>query len=65
MDELLDGLWRWTARHPEFHPKGFPEVACFALRDDVGTILVDPLLPEDDAAVLAALDGSSPGACAS
>ena len=43
MDELLDGLWRWTARHPEFHPKGFPEVASFALRDDVGTILVDPL----------------------
>ena len=56
MDELLEGLWRWTARHPEFHPKGFPEVACFALRDDVGTILVDPLLPEDDAAVLRALD---------
>ena len=52
MDELLDGLWRWTARHPAFHPKGFAEVACFALRDDLGTILVDPLLPEDDAAVL-------------
>ena len=57
MDELLDGLWRWTARHPEFHPQGFAEVACFALRDDLGTILVDPLLPEDDAAVLEALDG--------
>jgi glyoxylase-like metal-dependent hydrolase (beta-lactamase superfamily II) len=57
MDELHDGLWRWTARHPEFHPKGFPEVACFALRDDLGAILVDPLLPEDDEEVLTALDG--------
>lgn len=57
MDELLDGLWRWTARHPEFHPRGFAEVASFALRDDAGAILVDPLLPEDDAEVLAALDG--------
>lgn len=57
MDELLEGLWRWTAQHPEFHPQGFAEVACFALRDDLGTILVDPQLPADDAAVLEALDG--------
>ena len=30
--QLADGLWRWTARHPEWHPGEFgSEVACFAL----------------------------------
>ena len=31
MQRLTDGLWRWTARHPEWHPGEFgAEVACFA-----------------------------------
>jgi glyoxylase-like metal-dependent hydrolase (beta-lactamase superfamily II) len=61
--ELADGLWRWTARHPEWHPGAFgAEVACFALRDDDGLVLVDPLLPQDGADdVLAVLD-DAPGA---
>jgi hypothetical protein len=48
VNELEPGLWRWTRRHPEWHPGGFgDEVASYALRDDVGIVLVDPLL--DDA----------------
>ena len=44
---------------PEFHPQGFAEVACFALRDDLGTILVDPLLPRTTRRCWTALDASS------
>jgi hypothetical protein len=46
--KLAKDLWRWTARHPEWHPSGFgSEVACFALRAGDDTILIDPLLPEE------------------
>jgi hypothetical protein len=52
-EQLADGLWRWTARHPEWHPGDFgSEVASFALRAGDGTILVDPLLPPQPDAVL-------------
>jgi hypothetical protein len=45
---LAKGLWRWTARHPEWHPDGFgAEVGCFAIDAKGETLLVDPLLPED------------------
>ena len=48
VSELAPGLWRWAARHPEWHPGAFgSEVASYALRvrgDDV--LLIDPLLPE-------------------
>jgi hypothetical protein len=48
MDEILPGLWRWTGRHPEWHPGEFgAEVACFAARADGGTVLVDPLVLDD------------------
>jgi glyoxylase-like metal-dependent hydrolase (beta-lactamase superfamily II) len=47
--ELAAGLWRWTARHPEWHPGDFgAEVVSYALRDEEGIVLVDPLLPADD-----------------
>jgi hypothetical protein len=56
MDEILPGLWRWTGRHPEWHPGEFgKEVACFAARSDGGTLLVDPLVLDD--AQREALDG--------
>jgi hypothetical protein len=52
------GLWRWTARHPEWHPGEFGlEVASFALDAGGDLLLIDPLLPGEDAAVLELLDG--------
>jgi hypothetical protein len=51
--QLADGLWRWTARHPDWHPGEFgSEVASFALRAGHETVLVDPLLPPDPDSVL-------------
>jgi hypothetical protein len=53
LEQLADGLWRWTARHPEWHPGEFgAEVASYALRDGGDTILIDPLLPDGDVSVL-------------
>jgi hypothetical protein len=60
MQKLSDGLWRWTARHPEWHPGEFgAEVACFAAQAGDTTLVIDPLLPEDEAQaeeVLAVID---------
>jgi len=65
MQKLMGGLWRWTARHPEWHPGEFgAEVACFAAQAGDTTLLIDPLLPEEDGAedgrssVLAAIDAT-------
>jgi hypothetical protein len=66
MQKLTEGLWRWTARHPEWHPGEFgAEVASFAAKanGDKGAtlLLIDPLLPEDEAEaseVLDILDGA-------
>jgi hypothetical protein len=56
--EIAPGIWRWTARHPEWHPGEFgAEVACFALDAGDDLLLIDPLVPEDgDSAVLDLLD---------
>jgi hypothetical protein len=55
--KLAADLWRWTARHPEWHPGEFGrEVACFALRTGDDTILVDPLLPPEPDEVLDLID---------
>src|SRR5215213_3793139 len=60
MDQLARDLWRFTARHPEWHPRGFgDEVAGYALRDADGLALVDPLVAEE--ADLAALDTLATG----
>lgn len=58
MEEIAKGLWRWTARHPEWHPGAFgTEVASFAADGGDGTLLlIDPLLPPDPSSVLAVLD---------
>jgi hypothetical protein len=59
MEKLTTGLWRWTARHSEWHPGEFgAKVASFAAKADDGTLLlIDPLLPEQDPeAVLDVLD---------
>jgi glyoxylase-like metal-dependent hydrolase (beta-lactamase superfamily II) len=50
---LAKDLWRWTARHPEWHPGDFgAEVACFAVQAGEDTLLIDPLLPPDPQPVL-------------
>jgi hypothetical protein len=60
--ELTEGLWRWTARHPEWHPGEFgAEVASFALRAGDETLLIDPLLPDDDGEALSGLDAITDG----
>jgi hypothetical protein len=51
-------LWRWTARHPEWHPGDFgAEVACFAVRSGEDTLLIDPLLPPEPDRVLGLVEG--------
>jgi hypothetical protein len=51
--KLAPDLWRWTARHPEWHPGEFgSEVASFTLRTGTDTILIDPLLPPEPDPVL-------------
>ena len=48
MQELADGLWRWTARHAEWHPGEWgAEVASFALDAGDVLLLVDPLVPDE------------------
>jgi hypothetical protein len=57
MDKLTEGLWRWTARHPEWHPGEFgAEVASYAAQAGDTTLLIDPLLPPDSSSVLAVID---------
>lgn len=58
-ERIGPGLWRWTARHAEWHPGDFgAEVASFALDAGGDLLLIDPLLPPDDEAqVLDLLDG--------
>jgi hypothetical protein len=57
MQKLTDGLWRWTARHPAWHPGDFgAEVACFAAQAGDTTLLIDPLLPSDPDAVFRLVD---------
>jgi len=57
-ERLTDGVWRWTARHPEWHPGDFgSEVASFAVAANGDLLLIDPLLPPEPLAVLDLIDG--------
>jgi hypothetical protein len=57
-ERLADGLWRWTARHPEWHPGEFGrEVASFAVTAGDDVLLIDPLLPPEPQGVLDLVDG--------
>jgi hypothetical protein len=59
MQLISKGLWRWTARHPEWHPGDFgAEVACFAAQAGDTTLLIDPLLPPEPGPVLEAIDNT-------
>jgi hypothetical protein len=55
MRDLGHGIWHWTLRHPEWHPRTEfgAEVGCYAVRVDGGTVLIDPLL---DGSIAAELD---------
>jgi hypothetical protein len=48
--ELAPGLWWWTARHPEGQPGGSwdPQVRCFYAETDEATLVIDPLVPDDE-----------------
>jgi hypothetical protein len=58
VEQLADGIWRWTARHPEWHPGRWgAEVASYALAGSGRTVLIDPLAPEGDEEFWTRLDG--------
>jgi glyoxylase-like metal-dependent hydrolase (beta-lactamase superfamily II) len=62
MKELAPGLWQWTRTHPEWHPKGFGDaVSSYALLDDAGLVIVDPLLVGEDDPELATLESKATG----
>lgn len=54
MEEILPGLWRWTARHPAWNAGGEPggvddwpeAVGCVAYAAPRALVLVDPLIPD-------------------
>ena len=54
MQEIADGIWRWTARHPG---KWGAEMVSYGLSGRARTFLVDPLAPEGDEEFGAQLDG--------
>ena len=58
MNEIAPGIWRWTARHPEWHTRieWGHEVASFALVGGSSLTLVDPLLPDPGTADRAETD---------
>jgi hypothetical protein len=66
--ELARGLWRWTARHPDWEPRQeeddpadwAPEVGCVAYATDQALALIDPLVDDGDYGLLDELaDGKS------
>jgi glyoxylase-like metal-dependent hydrolase (beta-lactamase superfamily II) len=44
VQRLANGLWRWTARHPEWGE----DVGCVYYEADDATVLIDPLVPAGD-----------------
>ena len=54
--QIADGLWRWTARHPDWSPDksgvgGWEhEVASHYLETDDAAVAIDPLIPNDSGA---------------
>lgn len=66
VDRLADGLWRWTAPHPDWTPEEGPyggwgrDVSCVYHEAEEGIVLIDPLVPDDEdnaARFWRALDG--------
>ena len=59
--EISPRVWRWTARHPEWHGQHewTHEVASFALASESTLVLVDPLLSADADAAEATVESAS------
>jgi hypothetical protein len=55
VQRICDGLWRWTAPHPDWVPGGegphdWPrDVGCVYYEAPDATVLIDPLVPDDAA----------------
>src|SRR6266567_1702742 len=50
---IADGLWRWTAPHPNWenwpeHDELSPDVGCVYYEADDATVLIDPLVPGEE-----------------
>jgi hypothetical protein len=53
LEEIRPGLWRWTARHPDWRPDAAPQsaadwppdVGCVLCETADATVLIDPLVP--------------------
>ncbi len=64
VDEIAPGLWRWTAPHPGWEPDPEPEspadwpreVGCVYYEAPEAVVLIDPLLPPEQATFFEALD---------
>lgn len=51
VDQIAEGLWRWTATHPDWTPDAdWPaDVGCVYYEAEESVVLIDPLVPEDAA----------------
>jgi glyoxylase-like metal-dependent hydrolase (beta-lactamase superfamily II) len=49
VEQIAEGLWRWTARHPEWRPDADwpPDVGCVYYEGPDAVVLVDPLVPTE------------------
>ena len=64
LEKIEPGLWRWSARHPEWRPNAAPEsaadwpqsVGCVLCDAADATVLIDPLVPPGEKRLLGALD---------
>jgi hypothetical protein len=64
IQQIRPGLFRWTARHPEWRPDAEPgspadwpeEVGCVLYEAPDASVLIDPQLPPDRERFLGALD---------
>ena len=66
LQRVAPGLWRWTARHPDWEPRKQeddpadwePDVGCVAYEAGDALVLIDPLVADDDFSALDRLAGS-------